>query len=161
VNNVSKKVPIEEQIIFLAQNITKGSTVVDEVAEIITLSAFDPNNKPTKIVESSSILLDEAVVSQLREYVQGIAGTYRDNPFHNYEHACHVQMSMMKLLQRVVMPEKSSSSATRSDSHHYTYGITSDPLTQFTVVLCGLLVRVPPILLLFPSLYPTYVAFLF
>jgi hypothetical protein len=116
--------------------------VIDEVAEIITLPSLEPCEVTITTVDTESVTLDEAVVRQLREYVQGIAGTYRDNPFHNYEHACHVQMSMMKLLQRVVMPEKFDSSVVGSDEHNYTYGITCCPLTQFTIVLCGLLVRV-------------------
>lgn len=68
---------------------------------------------------------------------------YRDNPFHNYEHACHVQMSMHKLLQRIVRPENISYDGEcadiASEAHNYTYGITSDPLTQFAVLFCALI----------------------
>lgn len=136
-------VPREDQIVFLAENLNNGSTVLDEVAEVITLPTFDISTV-REAVDPDSVHLDDEIVAQLRDYVHVIAGTYRDNPFHNYEHACHVQMSMMKLLQRVVTPEninyEGESAAVASDAHTYTYGITSDPLTQFTVVLCGLLV---------------------
>jgi hypothetical protein len=68
---------------------------------------------------------------------------YRDNPFHNYQHACHVQMSMVKLLQRVVSPTEieydDNHESVASEAHKYTYGITSDPLTQFAVVICALI----------------------
>jgi hypothetical protein len=42
--------------------------------------------------------------SQLHNYVATIASLYRDNPFHNFEHASHVTMSVVKLLSRIVAP---------------------------------------------------------
>jgi len=60
----------------------------------------------------------------------------RDNVFHNFEHACHVQLSMIKLLKRIVSPELGVS---ESDLHDHSYGITSDPLTQFAVVFSALI----------------------
>ena len=76
---------------------------------------------------------------------------YRSNPFHNFEHASHVTMSVNKLLQRVVAPEvrvRRRSLTCRNDGkteqmashlHNYTHGITSDPLTQFAVVFSALI----------------------
>jgi 3'5'-cyclic nucleotide phosphodiesterase len=71
-----------------------------------------------------------------------------DHPFHNFEHATHVTSSMVKLLQRVVTPDVSTPSGCKSDEqvvealaanlHASTYGITSDPLTQFAVVFAAL-----------------------
>ena len=57
------------------------------------------------------------------------------SPFHNYEHASHVCLSANKLLKRVVQPDdvydrKGSTKTLASNLHQYTYGITSDPLTQ-------------------------------
>jgi hypothetical protein len=34
---------------------------------------------------------------QLEDYVSAVASMYRDNPFHNFEHASHVVMSVVKL----------------------------------------------------------------
>jgi hypothetical protein len=52
-------------------------------------------------------------------------------------------MSMSKLLERVVNPDDidydGESAAIASHVHNYTYGITSDPLTQFAVVFCALI----------------------
>ena len=60
-------------------------------------------------------------------------------------------MSVNKLLQRVVAPEltfkrrslqmdgNSLKKQIASDLHNYTYGITSDPLTQFAVVFAALI----------------------
>jgi len=91
---------------------------------------------------------------------------YRDNDFHNFEHACHVTMSVTKLLSRIVLPSdltypekvevegesgKVGTSKDRSGSsgrlkfdiastlHDHTYGITSDPLTQFALVFSALI----------------------
>lgn len=115
--------------------------VVDEVVEIITLPKFNP--KSIKALEKfQTVELDEAVVTQLQDYITTIAQMYRKNPFHNFEHASHVTMSANKLLNRIVIPENvdydRESNDIASDLHDYTYGITSDPLTQFAVVFSAL-----------------------
>lgn len=53
------------------------------------------------------------------------------------DHASHVTMSVTKLLSRIVAPKGSLDESCNLDSkmHDNTYGITSDPLTQFGVVL--------------------------
>lgn len=121
---------------------TTGTTVLDEVKEIITLPNFDAA-LATEQIDPESIDLDDDVEEQLRAYITTIASMYRDNPFHNFEHACHVTMSIIKLLERVVTPDEinyeGESTAIASDAHNYTYGITSDPLTQFAVVFCALI----------------------
>jgi class 3 adenylate cyclase len=62
--------------------------VVDEVAEIIALPKFslmaEANDK--------SVQINEEVEAQLHDYVATIATMYRNNPFHNFEHASHVTM---------------------------------------------------------------------
>lgn len=117
--------------------------LVSEVAELIPMPNFEPD--ATNGMETQAMLSLE-VENQLHSYVAGIASMYRDNPFHNYEHACHVQMSMSKLLERVVNPDnidyESSSEQAASHAHNYTYGITSDPLTQFAVVFVSECLRV-------------------
>jgi hypothetical protein len=75
---------------------------------------------------------------------------YCDNPFHNFEHASHVCMSVVKLLSRIVAPDEvfqeqkddcshDGSRHIHSRLHDHTYGITSDPLTQFACVLSALI----------------------
>jgi hypothetical protein len=44
------------------------------------------------------------VLDQLEDYVSAVASMYRDNPFHNFEHASHVVMSSW-LLSRIVAPD--------------------------------------------------------
>jgi hypothetical protein len=116
-----------------------GSTALDEVAEIITLPQFDPKGVNRKKTRAEDIELSVEVITQLRDYVTTIASMYRDNAFHSFEHASHVTMSTNKLLKRVVIRDAQDSNEINAlDLHDYTYGITSDPLTQFTLVFCAL-----------------------
>ena len=72
---------------------------------------------------------------------------YNENSFHSFEHASHVTMSVVKLMSRIVAPRNELSS-TREENcqqdlaatlHDHTYGITSDPLTQFACVISALI----------------------
>ena len=95
-----------------------------------------------------AIDLDHAVKNQVHAYVTGIAATYRDNPFHSFEHASHVTQSVIKLLSRIVAPsyvddQETTASGNDLDTadklHDHTYGITSDPLTQFACAFSSLI----------------------
>lgn len=110
-----------------------GKTALDEVVEIIELPRFNARAEPNSVAAE----LHEAVHNQLREYVRTIATMYNSNPFHNFEHASHVTMSVRKLLGRIVAPDIEGDDA--RELHDHTYGITSDPLTQFAVVFSALL----------------------
>jgi class 3 adenylate cyclase len=123
-------------------NIGCDTYVLDEVAEIIRLPGYSHADKsqgdPTKIV------LPSEVEDQLRLYVASIAAMHRDNAFHNFEHASHVMMSVSKLLSRIVAPNEVVKGEDTEHKfalslHDHTYGITSDPLTQFSVVLAALI----------------------
>lgn len=69
----------------VATSIAEGTTVIDEVKEIIELPEFDViaarNQQDPETVE-----LDPKVQAQLHSYVTLIASMYRDVPFHNFEH---------------------------------------------------------------------------
>jgi 3'5'-cyclic nucleotide phosphodiesterase len=124
----------------------KQSSTMDEVKEIITLPKFKGHAQPE---DYEGISLDPVVVDQLRHFVATIASVYRDNAFHNFEHASHVSMSVVKLLSRIVAPQNNFTDATKAGSskgkmdasrlHDHTYGITSDPLTQFSCVFSALI----------------------
>jgi 3'5'-cyclic nucleotide phosphodiesterase len=114
---------------------------LDEVKEIITLPNFEEvkNNK-----NPDDICISDEVVQQLRSFVSNIAMMYRANPFHSFEHASHVTMSVVKLLSRIVAPQQLEETSGEyndisSTLHDHTYGITSDPLTQFSCVLSALI----------------------
>jgi 3'5'-cyclic nucleotide phosphodiesterase len=86
------------------------------------------------------------VVEQLHSYLVTVALLYRDNPFHCFEHATHVTMSVVKLLSRVEetgLRRGSSDSllleAKKKSNSNRGYGTLSDPLTQFAVVFSALI----------------------
>ena len=123
------------------------TAVLEEVKEIITL----PSKASKYKRDPNTVILPPAVVSQLELYVSNIAAMYKDNPFHSFEHASHVTQSVTKLLARVVTPDGASYGSDMSfkqdkaellpatQLHEYTYGITSDPLTQFACAFSALI----------------------
>ena len=79
----------------------------------------------------------------LKLSIASFAKRYRDNPFHNFAHASHVVMSVSKLMSRIVAPkhleDEDMNQKTAASLHDHTYGITSDPLTQFACVFSALI----------------------
>ena len=108
---------------------------LDEVKDVVCLPTFNPVSNDRQ-VDPEKVEVTSAVTQQLQDYVATIANLYRDNAFHNFEHASHVTMSVIKLLSRIVAPDIKSNDA--KELHDHTYGITSDPLTQFAVILSAL-----------------------
>ena len=112
-------------------------TVIDEVQEVITLPQFDAK-AAKQAKDPESIDLGKHVMEQLHEYVRTIAALYHNNPFHSFDHVSHVNMSVAKLLSRIVAPDlgdkDEDASVNEKTLHDHTYGITSDPLTQFAVL---------------------------
>eukprot|EP00526_Cylindrotheca_closterium_P003634 CAMPEP_0113617770 /NCGR_PEP_ID=MMETSP0017_2-20120614/8966_1 /TAXON_ID=2856 /ORGANISM="Cylindrotheca closterium" /LENGTH=1245 /DNA_ID=CAMNT_0000527205 /DNA_START=214 /DNA_END=3951 /DNA_ORIENTATION=- /assembly_acc=CAM_ASM_000147 len=125
--------------------ICRQMDVLDEVVEIIPLPGFDPHVYKRQ-QDPNEIELPEVVMKQIRLYVACIAAMYHDNPFHNFEHASHVMMSVSKLLSRIVAADdilnEDENAAEATDFgwsiHDHTYGITSDPMTQFSVILAAM-----------------------
>lgn len=118
-------------------NSAKETTPLDEVVEIIHLPEFHSGIP----YDGQQVELDPDVAQQIRDYVETIALMYRQNAFHNFEHASHVCMSVAKLLSRIRAPSDmnySNALDAKSKLHDHTYGITSDPLTQFACVLSAL-----------------------
>jgi class 3 adenylate cyclase len=69
---------------------------LEEVKEIITLPEFDSKAAQHQ-QDSEGVKLPKEVENQLHNYVSCIAGMYRDNPFHSFQHASHVLMSVIKV----------------------------------------------------------------
>ena len=93
----------------------------EEVKEIIALPEF--NSDVARMQEPfDKVALKQEVVEQLRAYVLCISGMYssHNNPFHNFEHASHVLMSVTKLMSRIVAPDVDD--ATADVLHDHTYG---------------------------------------
>ena len=124
-----------------------NATILDEVEEVIWLPRHENvHNASTATQESiEESALPPCVAGELCAYVTDIAAMYNNNPFHNFEHASHVTMSVVKLLSRIVAPSEvdyENSKAMQDGSstlHDHTCGITSDPLTQFSCVLSALI----------------------
>ena len=111
------------------------------MCDIITLPTFDI--RVSREADSKKAIdLGEKVESQHRDFVAIMASMYRQNHFHCFEHASHVTMSVRKLLSRIAAPdllETQGDDDLASALHDHTYGITSDPLTQFSVVMAAMI----------------------
>jgi class 3 adenylate cyclase len=117
---------------------------LDEVCEIIQLPEFDAKAVHLQRINDQDSL-DAEVISELRDYITCVAQMYRQNPFHNFEHASHVLMSVVKLMSRIIAPADldlkgtSNHAEVSASLHDHTYGITSDPLTQFACAFSALI----------------------
>lgn len=109
----------------------------DEVVETISM----PDYSSTAIEAKMNFKVDPKAIKQLRQYITQIASFYHaENHFHNFEHASHVIMSTVKLLQRIASPDvKKKDCETEQDYYNYTFGISSDPLTKFAIVFSALI----------------------
>jgi hypothetical protein len=130
-------------------NAFRDHNPIDDVTEVILMSDFS-DKSVTEHMDHESMELDEAVCIQLRDFVQRVAACYRDNPFHNFEHASHVAMSASKIINRIVRPEdvdyhqeniqkRHRKKAIAKKIHQSTFGISSDDLMQFALVFSALI----------------------
>lgn len=112
-------------------------TVIDEVAECLKLPGLHKSDQgdPSYTRQIKPTPLDKEVTEELQHYVYTIASLYKDNPFHNFEHASHVSMSCIKLLNRIASHDEEN----MDSSNHHTYGICCDPLTSFAIVFSALI----------------------
>jgi hypothetical protein len=119
-------------------------TIFDEVVEVIDLPRFDGHTG------KKSIDVAPQVAQQLKDFVAAIGSAYRRNAFHCLQHASHVTMAVTKLISRIEVLDFYAENQEVDDApevseliaahlHNHTYGITSDPLTQFAVVLSALI----------------------
>eukprot|EP00980_Cylindrotheca_fusiformis_P003231 scaffold735_cov116-Cylindrotheca_fusiformis.AAC.1 len=123
-----------------------GRTVLDEFIPVIPLKRFDTEQLERR-KRTTNVDIGRNAKQQLRDYVSTISEMYPDNAFHNFEHASHVTASVKKLLARIVNTDEGNGLVTSipTDSVNlvdlagHSYGITSDPLTQFTVVFSALI----------------------
>jgi 3'5'-cyclic nucleotide phosphodiesterase len=127
---------------LLLPHIEESSAPIDEIVEYIVLPEFSKSKSGVNY-NSEQTTLNEDVVSQLNQLISTLAQSYNNNPFHNFEHACHVTMSVNKLLMRVVSPDLDfkdvESSQIASQLHDYTNGINSDPVTQLAILFSAII----------------------
>jgi 3'5'-cyclic nucleotide phosphodiesterase len=126
----------------------KGSTCLDEAKDVIHMEPFHSDIMHS-IQHHGELQHTDEFVNDFREYITILSNMYHtENPFHNFEHACHVTMSVSKLLKRIVAPELDSDVIEEfsNDQNSYekylhtcTYGISSDPMAQFAIVFSALI----------------------
>ncbi|CAB9517624.1 Receptor-type guanylate cyclase gcy [Seminavis robusta] len=125
----------------------KGQTGIQEVLTVIEMPKFESKKAAVSAAgDYSKVAPSPEVLSGLNEYVTTISRLYRDqNPFHNFEHACHVTMSAKKLLKRIVTPELPSDTKLHKKNktlallHDYTHGMNSDPLLGLAITFSALI----------------------
>jgi 3'5'-cyclic nucleotide phosphodiesterase len=130
---------------------TFGTTCLDEVKEVIAIADY-AKSKTNEAELDLNQSVSEETLEDLRCYVKMIAQMYRDNPFHNFEHACHVTMSVNKLLKRIIAADFVDDSNDGNDSlsgtnhsnhalkvHNYTHGLCSDYMASFAIVFSALI----------------------
>lgn len=135
-----------ESLLPMEISIGKHRPVLEEFIPIIPLKRLN-ENEPKLWQNPKSIDIGEKVKWQLRNYLSTVASMYRDNAFHNFEHASHVTASVKKLLSRIVNTGDGNGLGRRSASEGlnmadlagHSYGIASDPLTQFAVVFSAII----------------------
>jgi hypothetical protein len=134
-----EKAPAEDLRTEKLQKKEGRETVLDEMKQVIGLPAKRTagNKRNPDQVEISSC--------EIRLPPFDIASMYRDNPFHSFEHASHVTLSVNKLTvlvmkaQTIDYQELKYNQDMEDDSHDATYGITSDPIIPFACALSALI----------------------
>eukprot|EP00934_Nitzschia_sp_Nitz4_P001546 Nitzschia sp. Nitz4//scaffold248_size28759//20159//24979//NITZ4_008111-RA/size28759-snap-gene-0.11-mRNA-1//-1//CDS//3329543998//1546//frame0 len=125
----------------------KGNMPLAEVQEIIELPRFDKEGVKRMRETMETISLSDDLLDNLRDFVSQIAGMYRHNPFHNFAHASYVVMAVNKYMNRIMaaseidigIDDTHRRSSTHAAIHDHTYGIASDPLTQFACLFSALI----------------------
>jgi hypothetical protein len=103
--------------------------LLDEVLETIDFSAALSELKR----DPDTICLNPKVEQQLRDYITVISAMYRDNGFHNFEHASTVLAAVTKLMGLVATPDDMGFADMK-----YGCGVTNDPWIQFALVFSAL-----------------------
>jgi hypothetical protein len=76
-----------------------------------------------------SSITDE-VIGQLRDFVYRILSGYKEVPYHNFEHAYHVTLSVNKLVDLMLQ---------KQGAPHPTYGLAKDPLMHLALLFSALI----------------------
>jgi hypothetical protein len=143
VNSVAQLIEDDETRILGGRK----ATVFDEALETITMPKFDPKVAKRLVLKKEAKHVTPLVKDQLRDYVMRVSSMYRDNPFHNFEHASQVVMTAAAFVNRIIDPEivdtdEKDSVHAAKELHQRTFGISSDPLSQFTIVLVSLILDI-------------------
>ena len=144
--NVQSLLPAIERLALVRKSRTETSKSFDTLDETASPEKSIPLDEVADTLEicyeveptlDSFALLDPEVERELEVYCTTIAAMYHRHPFHNFEHASHVLMSVLKLFARVAKPkggveESASKRCARS------YGLACDSLVLFACLLAAL-----------------------
>lgn len=123
--------------------------IIDEIKEVIPIRQKECATSDASVVgpleggvdsNQSSASIPQVVEGQLRDYITVVSLLYHDHSFHNFEHCAHVLMSVLKLLSRILESKLNASDAGLGDyGDDHAYGITSDPLLEFSCLFSALI----------------------
>lgn len=123
----------------IEKQFSSNKLVLDDFQLVINMPEFDAEVASRTYNEDVELVPE--VRKELHDYIIAIASGYRRNSFHNFEHASHVILSANKLLKRVMAADDCKpldNALTCRELYNHTYGIGTDPLTQFAVVFSAL-----------------------
>lgn len=103
-------------------------TPYEEVEDVIK---FPPYDGQAAEIDTDDVELDAEVEQQLEDFLSTIASMYIENHFHDFAHASHATMGVVKLLSSLVKAKPDEG----SDVQNASYLIASNPLVQFAIVL--------------------------
>eukprot|EP00934_Nitzschia_sp_Nitz4_P006021 Nitzschia sp. Nitz4//scaffold152_size53828//534//3528//NITZ4_006734-RA/size53828-augustus-gene-0.95-mRNA-1//-1//CDS//3329537178//6011//frame0 len=109
----------------------RTGNLMAEVQETIPVS----ERGPAKLCrDPSTVVIDQVVQEQLRDYITVISSMYRDNSFHDFEHASTVLKAVDKLIHLVDIPQEPV------DCHdlRYSCGLATEPWNHFALVFSAL-----------------------
>jgi len=120
-------------------------SIIKKIKDKITMPSY--NSEVFVKALDTPTNLSEVVQQQLHDYVSIICSMYVDNPFHSYQHASHVTMSLIKYItslaaphQYSLKPEKTKDAEHERARHHEkTFGISSDPISHFALAFAALI----------------------
>lgn len=121
---------------------SKSDDLSEEAAVPIILPPPASNDLNRNSNDVEAITLDPEVLRQLKDFVTNVAIMYRNNPYHNFEHASQVTLSITKYLSRIALRSKDLFGDEAAAMHDATFRVTSDPLTQFALVFSALILDV-------------------
>lgn len=100
--------------------------------EFVDAVEFPPFNKESLEIDTVGVQLKEEIEHELEDYLSTIASMYIENHFHDFAHASHATMGVVKLLSSLV---KSKPQQGETPEQSASLLIASSPLVQFAIVL--------------------------
>lgn len=106
--------------------------LLEEVHETIHV----PEEGPARLKrDPEKIVVREAIQAQLRDYITVISSMYRDNPFHDFEHASTVLQAVDKLINLVKPPDDAIDYKDLRNG----CGVATEPWNHFALVFSALI----------------------